>query len=249
MLTNLQLPALALHSQMPQKARLRSVERFSASKGSILIATDVAARGLDIPGVQLIVHYHVPRTADAYVHRSGRTARAGKEGSSVLLCAPEEVAGVRRLVAKVHVHAGADQSLKSLDADRRVVARLRPRLQLAKRIADVGLAKEKKSSGDSWMKQAAEDLGVGYDSDELDAAGGGKRGRGNGRKERERKDRNVSKDEIKALRAELRQLLAKRVNVGVSERYLTSGDVDVDALLQGQRGEFLGGIAPLGFEV
>lgn len=250
LLANLNVPALPLHSQMPQKARLRSVERFTASKMSILVATDVAARGLDIPGVQLVLHYHVPRAADAYVHRSGRTARAGLEGSSVLLCAPEEVAGVRRLVAKVHAdHSGAGGSLRSLDVDRRVVAGLKRRLQLAKRIADVGIAKEKKSLADSWMKQAAEDLGVDYDSEGLDQAGGGKRGRGGGRKRRERENREVSKDEIRALRAELRSLLAQRVNVGVSERYLTSGGVDVDALLSGERGQFLGGVAPLGFEV
>src|SRR5690348_2626417 len=104
MLQNLDLPALLLHSQMPQKARLRSVERFTGAKlgtASILIATDVAARGLDIPGIDVIVHYHVPRTADAYVHRSGRTARADKSGASILLCAPEEVVPTRRLLAKV----------------------------------------------------------------------------------------------------------------------------------------------------
>ena len=78
MLQNLNLPAHALHSQMAQKARMRSIERFSSPKatGSILVATDVAARGLDIGGVQLVIHYHLPRAADMYVHRSGRTARA-----------------------------------------------------------------------------------------------------------------------------------------------------------------------------
>ncbi|KAL8931985.1 MAG: hypothetical protein Q9216_007003, partial [Gyalolechia sp. 2 TL-2023] len=101
-LQNLNLPAHALHSQMPQKSRLRSVERFSSSssssskatgdknKGSILVATDVAARGLDIPNVQAVLHYHLPRAADTYVHRSGRTARKGNEGTSVLICSPEE---------------------------------------------------------------------------------------------------------------------------------------------------------------
>jgi len=67
---------------MIQKARMRSIERFSSpkSKGSVLVATDVAARGLDIGGVQLVIHYHLPRTADMYVHRSGRTARAEASG-------------------------------------------------------------------------------------------------------------------------------------------------------------------------
>ena len=86
---------------MAQKARMRSIERFSSPKAtsSILVATDVAARGLDIGGVQLVIHYHLPRAADMYVHRSGRTARAEASGTSILMCAPEEVVGMRRLVA------------------------------------------------------------------------------------------------------------------------------------------------------
>jgi ATP-dependent RNA helicase DDX24/MAK5 len=58
-LQNLQLPALPLHSSMAQKARLRSIERFKERPGSILVATDVAARGLDIPKVELVIHYHL----------------------------------------------------------------------------------------------------------------------------------------------------------------------------------------------
>jgi ATP-dependent RNA helicase DDX24/MAK5 len=55
-----------------------------------MLATDVAARGLDIPSVSHVVHYTLPRSADVYVHRSGRTARAGQEGLALQLCAPEE---------------------------------------------------------------------------------------------------------------------------------------------------------------
>lgn len=251
LLTNLNVSALPLHSEMAQKARLRSVERFTASKTSVLIATDVAARGLDIPGIDAVIHYHVPRAADAYVHRSGRTARAGQEGTSILLCAPEEVNGVRRLVAKVHARAssGKSQTLQSLQIDRRVVSRLKPRLHLAKRIADVAIAKEKKNSKDSWIKQAAEELGVDYDSEEFETQGkNGKRGRGAGRNKKEKENSEVSKDQVRAMRAELKALLSQRVNVGVSERYITSGGVDVDALLKGQRGEFLGGVSGLGFD-
>lgn len=234
---------------MPQKARLRSVERFSApsTPGSILVATDVAARGLDIPSVQLVLHYHVPRAADMYIHRSGRTARAEQSGSSILLCAPEEVQGVRRLVAKVHVRNAATQSkdskkffMRTIELDRRVVARVKPRVSLAKKISDASLAKEKKGHEDNWLKTAAEDLGVDYDSDEFAANEGSKKGRGAGRKKADKEARGMSKAEVGALRAELREMLSKRINVGVSERYLTASGVDVDELLEGRRGEFLG---------
>jgi len=263
---------------MPQKARLRSIERFSGSKpipstdpknsapsanGSILVATDVAARGLDIPNVQLIIHYHLPRAADTYVHRSGRTARAGETGNSILLCGPEEVGGVRRLVAKVHAQSAANANLsrseaarngyfiRSLDIDRRVVARLKPRAKLAKSIADATGAKEKKSSSDEAFKAAAEDLGVEYDSEELERESRGKQGRGAGRKRKEREMREVGKDEMRGMRGELNALLRQRVNVGVSERYPTSGSIDIEELLregEGVKGEFLGSVKGVGLD-
>ena len=236
---------------MPQKARLRAVERFSSvsSPSSILIATDVAARGLDIPSVQLVLHYHVPRAADMYVHRSGRTARAEQSGSSILLCSPEEVQGVRRLIAKVHARHMGEQDydskrffLRSLDLDTRIVSRLKRRTTLSKKISDAALAKEKKGSEGNWLKTAAEDLGVDYDSEEFAAGEPSKKGRGQGRKKREKEARGLTKGELGALRGELNVLLGQRVNVGVSERYLTAGGVDVDELLHGEKGEFLGRI-------
>lgn len=258
MLQNLNLPVHALHSQMAQKARLRSVERFTAAKPgehAVLIATDVAARGLDIPGIDVVIHYHVPRAADAYVHRSGRTARADKSGLSVLLCAPEEVVSTRRLIAKVHAHAKpnsaiskkADFFIRTIDIDRRLVNRLKERVTLAKKIADTALAKEKGSKEDDWMKNAAEELGVEFDSEDMEQVGKWG-GRGSGRREKQDEARGVSKAEVAALRAQLRQLLSKRVNSGISERYLATGNVDMDELLSGVKGEFLGKVDGLGLE-
>ncbi|KAL6714332.1 ATP-dependent RNA helicase [Lecanora helva] len=251
LLQNLSLPAHALHSQMPMKSRLRSIERFSTpSTPSILVATDVAARGLDIPAVQLVIHYHLPRTADMYVHRSGRTARASMSGSSILLCSPEETQGVRRLVAKVHVRgdsaAAADKKIpymRTLDLDRHLTSRLKPRLTLSKKISDHALASEKQHHETNWLKSAAEDLGVEYDSEDFAAAEGNKKRRGAGRKKREKEARGLSREEVAGMRRELKALLGTRVNVGVSERYLSAGGLDVDELLgegEGKNGEFLG---------
>lgn len=272
LLQNLGLDALPLNSGMIQKARLRSIERFSRGNGPrksssvVLIATDVAARGLDIPNVDLVIHYHLPRTADAYVHRSGRTARAGQRGSSVLICGPEEVAGVRRLIAKVHARSVVVDSgdtgtqakqgfyIRTLDMDRKLVTRLKERLTLAKKLTDAAMAKEKQHKSDDWMRSAAEELGVDYDSEEFEKQATGKRGRGSGRQKKEREARGMTKAEIGAIKAELKALLRQPVNVGVSERYLTSGRVDVDELLrqqdagEGKTVEFLGSVGNLGLE-
>lgn len=265
-LQNLNLPAFALHSDMEQKARLRSIERFKAgesgsstpsvsSASSILVATDVAARGLDIPNIDLVIHYHVPRSADDYVHRSGRTARAANSGMSVLLCGPKEAVPTQRLIAKVHAAAAAAANtsraklasagvgVSTIDIDRRLVSHLRPRVVLAKKIAETAIAKERGAKEDDWMRNAAEELGVEYDEDELEQAGSWK-GRGSGKKQREREAMDVTKAEVKQWRWELKELLGKRVNTGVSEKYL--GGVDVDGLLRGARGEFLGQVEGLG---
>lgn len=75
--------------------------RFKSSPDAVLLATDVAARGLDIPAVSHVVHYQLPRAADTYVHRSGRTARAGTEGLALQIVAPEEKKVQRMLMASL----------------------------------------------------------------------------------------------------------------------------------------------------
>lgn len=257
-LQNLGLTALPLHSQMAQKARLRSLERFTANKGAIMVATDVAARGLDIKEVDLVLHYHVPRTADSYIHRSGRTARGERTGVSVMLCAPDEVLPTRRLAGKVHAERSGKREhfIETLPLDRKIAARLKPRADISKRLADAVLAKEKSHGQDKWLRDAAEELGVEYDSDEFEASSVSKNGRGGGRKKKDKEAAALSKAEMGALRAQLREELSRRVNLGVSERYITGGRVDMAALLKEREkntvgGLFLGGDAAMmgfGFE-
>lgn len=70
---------------MSQKERFNSIQNFRAHKATIMVATDVVARGLDVPEVELVLNYDVPFDSDLYVHRIGRTARAGKDGLAVSL--------------------------------------------------------------------------------------------------------------------------------------------------------------------
>jgi ATP-dependent RNA helicase RhlE len=80
--------ALALHGDMSQPARQRALERFSTGKARVLIATDVAARGLDLDDITLVVNYDPPRDHKDYVHRVGRTGRTGRTGTGVTFVAP-----------------------------------------------------------------------------------------------------------------------------------------------------------------
>ena len=82
--------AASIHGNKTQGQRDRALAAFREGDVTTLVATDVAARGIDIPGVALVVNYDLPEVADAYVHRIGRTARAGREGVAVALCSAEE---------------------------------------------------------------------------------------------------------------------------------------------------------------
>ncbi len=82
--------AEAVHGDLNQVQRERVLDRFRAGQVTVLVATDVAARGLDIPDVDLVVHYRFPEQMERYQHRSGRTGRAGRAGTVVLLMSPRE---------------------------------------------------------------------------------------------------------------------------------------------------------------
>ncbi|WYZ40721.1 hypothetical protein EsH8_IV_001062 [Colletotrichum jinshuiense] len=81
----------SLHSGLPQRQRIDNLGRFRAAAARILVATDVASRGLDIPEVALVVNYDIPRNPDDYIHRVGRTARAGRKGEAVTFVGQRDV--------------------------------------------------------------------------------------------------------------------------------------------------------------
>jgi superfamily II DNA/RNA helicase len=79
-----------LHGDMDQKSRMETLDAFKTDKLKLLIASDVAARGLDIPAVSHVINFDVPTHAEDYVHRIGRTGRAGRSGTSITLAAPSD---------------------------------------------------------------------------------------------------------------------------------------------------------------
>jgi ATP-independent RNA helicase DbpA len=89
-LTHLGFTALALHGDMEQRDREEVLVRFANRSCTVLVASDVAARGLDVEDLGVVVNYDVPNDADTYVHRIGRTGRAGRQGVALTLCTPRE---------------------------------------------------------------------------------------------------------------------------------------------------------------
>ncbi len=80
------MQASAIHGDINQRQRTEAVEHFKSGSVPLLIATDVAARGLDIPDVEAVINYSFPLTTEDYVHRIGRTGRAGKSGGAARIC-------------------------------------------------------------------------------------------------------------------------------------------------------------------
>jgi ATP-dependent RNA helicase RhlE len=87
----------AIHGNKSQNARQQALARFKSQQPPILVATDIAARGLDIDDVTHVINYDLPMTAELYVHRIGRTARAGAEGTAILFCDPAERGMLRQI--------------------------------------------------------------------------------------------------------------------------------------------------------
>ena len=117
----LNINAFPLHSQLEQRQRLKNLDRcvitcffhqrfksrrpfhsrFMHTPNSVLLATDIAARGLDITAVDHVIHFQIPRSADTYIHRNGRTARAMQKGFSMLMSAPDERRVVKALLGSL----------------------------------------------------------------------------------------------------------------------------------------------------
>jgi ATP-dependent RNA helicase DDX24/MAK5 len=162
LLRRLRICATRLHAGMQQRQRLKAIDHFRSHDTCILVASDVAARGLDIPDVAYIVHYNVPQTADLYVHRSGRTARAGQSGFSLALVGPKEA----RQFGDICTRLGKD--ILPLPATHRAegakappeLAQLRPIVATAKALERELKLAASDAAKRRWLRETAEQLDV-----------------------------------------------------------------------------------------
>jgi superfamily II DNA/RNA helicase len=126
-LARFEVPALALHGDMVQSARQRTLRRFRAGEVSTLVATDVAARGLDLEAITHVINFDPPEEDKDYVHRVGRTGRAGKSGSGITFVLPEQQADVSRLATRLGHREQFEREGMRVAAPRRVYTSRRGR--------------------------------------------------------------------------------------------------------------------------
>lgn len=153
----LNLDPVSIHSGHSQKRRLSALEKFTAIPGhGLLVASDVAARGLDMTDVDHVIHFQVPRTVETYVHRSGRTARASKKGVSVLLVEPKEGINYRKLSSALN--QGSHFELLPIKED--LLKKLQPRVDLARSVDVLEHSLSKVRVKSDWFRKAAQDMDI-----------------------------------------------------------------------------------------
>lgn len=232
----LSLPASPLHAGMQQRQRLTHLDNFKEDPNAILIATDVAARGLDVKDVRCVVHYQLPASVDTYVHRCGRTARADADGLTVAMVTPKENARHRALLRAL---GRGDNPPPEFPIDNTVMGAAKKRVRLAVRIDDVMRRKKKESAETSWRKRNAEEMGImlsdeddnsdddgGEDDDDVVAVGKRRKtGKGNIRSIHDRKavSEKQQEKEVGKLQLELAELLAEPLQPKISSKYFAGG--------------------------
>ncbi|MFC5382666.1 DEAD/DEAH box helicase [Aquipuribacter nitratireducens] len=183
-LTTQGIPAVDLHGNLTQGARQRNLAAFSAGEVNVLVATDVAARGIHVDDVELVVHVDPPTEHKAYLHRSGRTARAGTEGTVVTLVLPEQERDVRTLMRQAKVQPREDRVAPGHPVVGRLVgevAAVREYVTPAQRVAEQQGTPGTGRRTQGGRARAARPGGAGDGRGRSGSRGQGRRGRAGGR--------------------------------------------------------------------
>lgn len=161
MLDNLGFKVAALHGQMSQSKRLGALSKFKAGDANILLATDVASRGLDIPHVDLVINYDVPLNGKDYVHRVGRTARAGRSGRALTMVTQYDIEAYKRVEELIGM------KMTGYDVEESTVLLLLERVTEAARLAAIALRESAAKAGKKRRGRGGADLA---DLDDAEAA-------------------------------------------------------------------------------
>lgn len=191
-----------IHAQLQQRQRLRALEAFRSSPVGVLVATDVAARGLDISKIQSVLHYDIARSPQVYVHRSGRTARASQSGVTVSLVAPEDSVHHSSICTAQGLAA-----LPVMTVDRGALPIIRDRVRVAKKIFTQSFVASQSMKEKNWLHQNAKDADLELDDYLLDEVGTG---------DVQQEKTVKSKKALERARMELKNLLETPIEVAKS---------------------------------
>jgi len=204
--TSLRVQVWGIHAQMEQRKRLKNLERFRANSHSVLISTDVLARGLDIDAVDHVIHYQIPTNAEIYIHRSGRTARANLSGISVMFVCPKEAKAYRTISYVV----GKDtDSIPEFPVEISYIQAIDKRIKAAVELNNLTNQSNKNKASSNWYEKQAELLDIALDDNLIEET-------------KEKKKNIATFKKINELKANLDKLLNKSlIPQGITAAYLT----------------------------
>ena len=152
-----------LHSKMLQSSRLKNIERFTNNETPILFCTDIGARGLDFPNVDLVIHYHLPRRTETFIHRSGRTARASMKGAVSSLISEKELQLYKKIMIDLDYKEFAMKSLSVVQLEK-----IKSLFEFAKEIEKESFRIKKANREKQWYHKQAQLCEMIYDDDNDD---------------------------------------------------------------------------------
>ncbi|RXW22717.1 hypothetical protein EST38_g3140 [Candolleomyces aberdarensis] len=161
-LRTLGFPAVPLHGQLSQSQRLGALGKFKSGGRKILVATDVASRGLDIPSVDVVINYDIPTHSKDYIHRVGRTARAGRAGKAITLVTQYDVELLQRIEKVI------GKKMDAWPTDDEEVALLKERVHEAERLAINEIKDQDSKDGGHGRKRRRDTGGGGADDKDRD---------------------------------------------------------------------------------
>ncbi|KAJ7556183.1 hypothetical protein O6H91_05G073100 [Diphasiastrum complanatum] len=201
----LQVSCWSLHAQMQQRQRLKAMDRFREKDDCVLVATDVAARGLDIPDIRTVVHYQLPHAAEMYVHRSGRTARALKDGCSIALISPSDKSKFSVLCSTLPKM----KMLSKFPVNGTYLPAIQKRVALALQVDKASRRHSQLKAKESWFSLHAKELDLDFEDV---------------KEENERENSNNAN--LKSLQRELHELLKQPLEPNAfSHRYITGAGI------------------------
>ncbi|KAJ7444948.1 hypothetical protein FB451DRAFT_1434163 [Mycena latifolia] len=205
-LLNQSLPAPFAARAAPAAQEPRSICTPDSSRRRLGATGDRhCGAGLDIPSVDHVIHYQIPRSADAYVHRNGRTARAMRKGFSMLMCAPDERRVVRALLGSL---GRQEREIAEMIIELNLLDKLKERVQLARQIETTHHKIKKANHDRRWMQETAEALEVELDSDFVSDSD----------EEKPSNQRKAKDLKNASLKAELKRLLAQPRRAGCVDK-------------------------------
>ena len=200
-----------LHSKMQQKQRIKNLERFKTKQKNILFCTDVGARGLDIPLVDLVVHYHIPKTTEMFIHRSGRTARASMEGKCTSLISEAELKSYKKIMKDLKFKEFGMKTLSVVQLEK-----YKSLFDYAKKVEKDEHSIKKQTREKQWFEKKANECEMIFDDEEMND---------NGENEIEQKYLNKKRKQIQKVKINDKKVFHKINNFNIKRTSFITPDL------------------------